>query len=398
VVAFLAINTVEAAEWVVVSKNLATILFGVHFTDANTGWVAGAANGPGPVILKTTNAGQGWTNQATEMQTFSYLDIDASPDASTAVAGGLGAFFLFVGSSYTTNGGTNWYKSATELGLALVYQDVQVGANTRQSFLFGDWNGAAFGSGSGVAISGTYGLSYSHHDWQQGTQARYGHFFNASSGVIVGGTFPTNNSAIAKRVATNPDGSTTYTLTRHISYTFSEENGERKVSSQLLNYTSPKQSNEGGFIGKIAYTNDGGASWTNAVDHSGKYYFNGVHFVDANNGWVVAEGDGDGEQNALIFHTADGGKTWKEQFKTPKGGSLMQVRMLNLKEGWAVGGSFSFGLTANFWHTTDGGANWKLAQTNFGYLINNIHSTKNGDLWATALGIEGACSVFKYVP
>jgi len=392
------INTLVAGEWEVVSRNLATLLFGVHFTDANTGWVAGANNGAGPVILHTTNAGKDWINQAAEMQVFAYLDIDASSDGSAAVAGGFGAFFTFVGSSYTVDRGQIWRKSATELALAMAYQDVQVdSANSRLSYMYGAWTGAAFGSGTGVAISGTYGLSYSHHDWQQATQVRYGHFFNASSGVLVGGQFPSNDTKSVQRVAHNPDGSTTYTLTRHVSYTISEVNGEKKISTHISNHTCPSSQSLAGYRGVIALTNNGGVNWTTVFDQSGKMYFNGVYFVDANNGWVVAEGDGDGEQNAFIFHTSDGGKTWKQQLKTPKGGSLTQIRMLNLREGWAVGGSFALGLTANFWHTTDGGVNWKLEGTMFGFLMFNIHAARDGSLWATALGIEGACSVFRYV-
>jgi len=390
-------NTVVAGEWEIVSRNLATILFGVHFTDANTGWVAGAANGYGPVILRTTTAGKNWTNQAGDMQVFSYLDIDASTDGAQAIAGGLGAFFIFGGASYTTDRGQTWSKSATEAALAIAYQDVQVdSSNSRLSYLYGQWDGAAFGSGNGVAISGTYGLSYFHYDWQQKTAARYGHFFNSSHGVIVGGQFPTEDSASpAQRVVRNLDGSTTYTLSRHISYTISED--IKKVSAQVTDPSGPSSNNLEGYRGVIALTRNGGGNWTTVLDQSGKFYFNGVHFVDRNNGWVVAEGSGDGEQNAFVFHTSDGGNTWTQQLKTPKGGSLMHIRMLNLKEGWAVGGSFSVGLSANFWHTTDGGANWKLAQSLFGFLISNIHSSKDGGLWATAIGIEGACSVFRYV-
>jgi photosystem II stability/assembly factor-like uncharacterized protein len=76
---------------------------------------------------------------------------------------------------------------------------------------------------------------------------------------------------------------------------------------------------------QVVVTTDGGATWT---QHSlqGEDSLVGVHFVDANVGWVVGD---------RIHHTTDGGATWTLQ-PTPQTG-FRDVMFADATTGWAVG-------------------------------------------------------------
>ena len=67
--------------------------------------------------------------------------------------------------------------------------------------------------------------------------------------------------------------------------------------------------------------------------------FSHVDFFDANNGWASG--------SAGIYHTADGGATWTQQYAA----AMHRVFMLDSKTAWAVGGT-------TILHTTDGGDTW----------------------------------------
>ena len=51
--------------------------------------------------------------------------------------------------------------------------------------------------------------------------------------------------------------------------------------------------------------------------------------------WAVAEGP----EGGWIVATTDGGNTWTEQYFQATAG-FFQVKMLNAREGWAVGGIY----------------------------------------------------------
>ncbi|OGC86570.1 MAG: hypothetical protein A2142_00810 [candidate division Zixibacteria bacterium RBG_16_48_11] len=86
-----------------------------------------------------------------------------------------------------------------------------------------------------------------------------------------------------------------------------------------------------------------------------------VSFVDVNNGWVI------GREDSVVFHTTDGGDTWNRQVVPPVPGICGpylpwgDVFFVDSANGWAVT------TCARIYKTTDGGANWVIAETSLGF-------------------------------
>jgi hypothetical protein len=78
----------------------------------------------------------------------------------------------------------------------------------------------------------------------------------------------------------------------------------------------------------------------------------GVSFTDKRHGWVV--------DATRIYHTTNGGVTWREQ--TPPRGMtfLSDISFINKQDGAAVGATAADAAVAT---TTDGGATWRLSYT-----------------------------------
>ncbi len=93
-----------------------------------------------------------------------------------------------------------------------------------------------------------------------------------------------------------------------------------------------------------------GTAWTRITPGYDKYY-QGVDFVDNQNGWVVGE-------HQIILRTFDGGTTWAQQHLNTNNYALDKVQMWSATRGWAVGnGGASSGPGAAILATSDG-TNW----------------------------------------
>lgn len=111
-----------------------------------------------------------------------------------------------------------------------------------------------------------------------------------------------------------------------------------------------------GVRGHILYSDDQGASWTQAPVPA-RQLLTGLHFVDERHGWAVGH-------DSIILHTRDAGATWTVQYRDPEiaaGGEdqdllekpLMDVWFRDARQGFAVG---AYGLLLR---TYDGGATWE---------------------------------------
>jgi len=98
--------------------------------------------------------------------------------------------------------------------------------------------------------------------------------------------------------------------------------------------------------GDIAYTNDGGISWT--VQYSKPdYSFVSVFFIDNQTGWVVGWSE--------VLKTTDGGQNWiLQELPNPLGLDVESVFFLNQDTGW-IAGSYK-----TIYYTEDGGENWDI--------------------------------------
>lgn len=115
-----------------------------------------------------------------------------------------------------------------------------------------------------------------------------------------------------------------------------------------------------GDRGAVWHSADSGATWrrqTSGVDC--KLY--GVHFLDAQNGWLVGGGyePYTHRSRGVVLRTADGGATWTPE-TTALVPLLRKIRMVTPREGWAVGEASEVS-PAGVYVTRDGGKTWSGA-------------------------------------
>jgi photosystem II stability/assembly factor-like uncharacterized protein len=80
----------------------------------------------------------------------------------------------------------------------------------------------------------------------------------------------------------------------------------------------------------VAYTTDGGETWTRVDADSGKFLWD-VVFVDAQEGWAVGS-------FGQTMHSTDGGRTWSPE-PPVTGSTLRAVIFSDPNTAWAVGES-----------------------------------------------------------
>lgn len=118
--------------------------------------------------------------------------------------------------------------------------------------------------------------------------------------------------------------------------------------------------------GFLHNTSDGGITWTKfETPFSG----GDLTFLDANNGWMLADlGVGAGSNAVAVYQTSDGGATWSRKFTNdpnlhnagdslPLGGLKSGLGMLNMRTAWVYGVVYSSG-TIYLHRTDDGGITW----------------------------------------
>ena len=127
-----------------------------------------------------------------------------------------------------------------------------------------------------------------------------------------------------------------------------------------------------GDRGHILYSNDQGATWTQAKVPT-RQLLTSVFFVDEQHGWAVGH-------DAQILASADGGLTWTKQFEDLKREApLLDVWFKDTSSGFAVG---AYGALLT---TTDGGKTWEDVSDRLDnedqYHLNGIAAVKDSGLF-----------------
>lgn len=118
--------------------------------------------------------------------------------------------------------------------------------------------------------------------------------------------------------------------------------------------------------GFLYHTSDGGMNWSSInTPFSG----GDIQFLDANNGWVLADlGVATGSNAIAVYQTTDGGTTWTRKFTNdpndpnaseslPLGGLKAGIAPVNMQTAWIYGVVYAPG-TIYLFRTDDGGATW----------------------------------------
>lgn len=122
-----------------------------------------------------------------------------------------------------------------------------------------------------------------------------------------------------------------------------------------------------GRWGTILHTADGGKTWKEQ-DSGTQYTLSGIFFADPGNGWAVGN-------MGVIIHTADGGKTWKKQ-DSPVKFYHMDVYFASALKGWIVSEK------THILHTEDGGNTWAVQFSDEDYILKSISFSDEQHGWA----------------
>ena len=107
-----------------------------------------------------------------------------------------------------------------------------------------------------------------------------------------------------------------------------------------------------GDWGTLLKSIDGGKTYEIFGTSFGRKSIKGIQFVDNTHGWIITYSTPNAPENSgYIYHTQDGGQTWKEQFKTEP--ALFSLHFVDRMTGWVVGDRRSI------YVTNDGGQTWR---------------------------------------
>lgn len=379
----LLVQAVFAAEWQTLAPNVMTVALGVSAMDEDTVFVTGGDNGGGATILKSTDGGSSWNPLPHDRQMM-YMSIDVSKESSVGVAGVLGFYKQVAVGSCTQDGNT--FDALPYVPLFSAVQSV--GARGKSDlYLVGFWMSSVRDEPKdGIISSHDGGKTLNYNPWTGGTQARYGSFPTNSTWFISGGSWPADEDEPIQRGFEQINGVSAYDLNRRVRI-LRNEAGD--VSFEIR---KPKATTKSGYEAVIQKSVDNGKSFQTVFNNTGAYYLNGISCVDELACWVVGEND----DGAYIINSQDGGKTWNEQTFLP-GMSLIDVKMIDHREGWAVGGEIlSNTFNALFVHTVDGGKTWSTANTIANAYPNAITVVNSNRAYATAFLRNGLSSILGY--
>ncbi len=313
--------------WQYQTSGTTQILNDVYMIDELTGWVCGDAG----TLLRTTNAGQNWT-QVTA--TGNDLNSILFKDANIGIAVGDNGTIV-----RTVNGGTTW--SPVSSGTTEQFRKVSSGSGN-MVFAAGD-DGLA-------AVSNDNGASWTVVN--SGTTTR----FRGAAASGSGNVWAVGDDGVIRYSSNSGSNWTTQTA---------------PVSSNDLHdiqFINDNVGFSGGNNSTFIYTSDGGQNWV--TRNSGIFFdVNGIYFKDANNGWGVSIA-------GTIFFTTNGGQSWTSQ---PCGSSstLNEAYFLHRGKGWTVG---------------DNGTIVKYDNPNLPVELNSFTASVNGSSitlkWSTASEIN----------
>lgn len=286
-------------------------LYAVHFANASRGWFSGNYG----VLRTTADGGTSWTAQNAGVPT-SGVNIALRGLAFPDVLNG-----YVVGSSgvirQTTDGGATWLS--LQQGTTLRINSVEMAADG-----IGGW--AATYSGN-IMRTRDGGLTW-YLEKSGTTQNLFGlDMIDSARGWVVGA------SGTIRRTA---DGGSTWAPQT------SGTTGQFNAISSVDGTSAVAVGN----TGLVKYTNDSGNTWVSATTVPTTASINDVKMVSSTVGYMVAINSAAGN----VFKTTDGGATWVAQ-TTPFTSSLYGVHFIDANTGWVVGAN----VTA--W-TTNGGATW----------------------------------------
>ncbi len=360
--------------WATQASGVDADLYGVDFADVQNGWAVGFQG----LILHTSDGGVTWQSQSSG--TTSHLYAVSAVDAQNAWVVGANGKVL-----HTSDGGTTWAPQTSGTGeylygVRFISQSVGWAAGARGIVVRTTDGGTTWtpgyvgqnltlrdvtsrdghtvwvvGDGNAFFTSTDGGYMWSKQTVGNGLKANYAIAAPGDTDIFVVGTF-----GRVTGIWKSSDNGSSWKLSmggvsdlQDVKFVDKQHGWAVGATCLLL----------GPCPGAILRTVDGGRTWSylEYPDPKDSGYFNGVDFVDENEGWVAG-------RYGVILHTTDGGDTWERQYS---GTSipLWKVTFLDHNRGW-IGANHSS--NDKLLKTTDGGKHWQ--RVDVGWNLNAIGS------------------------
>jgi len=296
------------------------VFSGLHFVDAEVGWIVGGSPFvSGGVAGRTENGGRTWSfvTGVTKGGPTSVLSAVHGFDRMRACAVGDGVFLTF-------DGGRSWQR-----GRAVS----RVAAHLSALHFVSENEGWAAGA-AGVLHTTDGGMNWMEIDADPArvesrsdaphVAARVLHFTDGRNGWLGGqhgALYRTRDGGVSwARVAIPASASAGGGPPPYLfGGTWTDE-----AHAWLV-----------GEHGTVLRSGDGGESWSRAETGAGDAFFTAIAFA-GRDGWIAGFLP-DGAARSVMYRTKDGGATWALE-RTLEGEELRALQVLDANTGWAVGG------------------------------------------------------------
>lgn len=304
------------------SPNVQTQITGVHFLDANTGYIVGTNS----FAARTTDGGRNWatvniTGPAMHFQTVVFHNNEIG----------------FVGTRdgrifRTTNGGASWSIHSLQNDNGTVFS-IHFTSSTH-GYLSG-CDGRGIGQHNAFIYKTTDGGNSWNRVYHSASAQIYTlGFFNQSDGMAMG----------FKNDETNPSGLVLLTANSGTSWTeLTNYSTKRRIyGSRILSQTAVMAACEGGVVMASPLR---GSSWYRlSLEITDENIFQ-MQMVSSDSGYIACS-------NGVIYRTHNGGVDWTAQVVNPQAGDISRLHFINRTTGLAI---FRSG---KIYRTQTAGNNW----------------------------------------
>ncbi|OQY27377.1 MAG: hypothetical protein B6244_10995 [Candidatus Cloacimonetes bacterium 4572_55] len=284
------------AEWETVDSGVTDDLYGVFFINENLGFATGwRNNGPGGVILKTTNSGDNWTSSMPVPGSYIF-GVSFTSDSKGFVAGSDAGNTFNAMILTTTDSGEEWSMSLFPSSYGFYLVDFPVRSVGYACGYLGIMKKTTNGGDTWTSIS-------------SGTSEviRLMYFVDENIGYIVSGV----NYYSPNKVRKTTDGGDSWSLV----HDFGGSMGIGGIYFQDAD-RGVIAGNNGSEV--VLKTTDGGNTWETTHTGPSSGAVQSLHFKE-NSGWAVGN-------SGRILHTTDYGDTWElDATVTPSSTTLLAV-------------------------------------------------------------------------
>lgn len=154
---------------------------------------------------------------------------------------------------------------------------------------------------------------------------------------------------------TQDSGQTWHPCGRRHGYNTQQPGRHAYFLTPQLGWAITSRSKGNQTIDGVAHTTDGGCHWkvlwTSKENPDESYY--DIYFLNEREGWLA------GIANGGLYQTTDGGRTWEDILLPTEKIHVSHVYFRTSLEGWIIARPMNTGDAEGFFHTIDGGHQWK---------------------------------------